>query len=125
MFSFKPDYERSKQRIEAFWERALLDRPVVQFGLAKPPEERVLLPVSHHANSAERWLDAEYQAGCCQQKQRLDHYRKENANEFACQDLCWRSWGCKDSSQGALFMFEDNGLCAIGGHKEDEKYHHP
>lgn len=62
MFELKPDYERSRQRIEAFWERELIDRPVVQFGLAKPPEERVPLPQSHHATSAERWLDAPYQA---------------------------------------------------------------
>jgi hypothetical protein len=62
MFELKPDYERSKQRIDAFWERELIDRPVVQFGLAKPPQERVPLPQSHHATSAERWLDAQYQA---------------------------------------------------------------
>jgi hypothetical protein len=62
MYEFKPDYERSKQRIDAFWEWELIDRPVVQFGLAKPPEERVSVPPSHHATCAERWLDAEYQA---------------------------------------------------------------
>jgi hypothetical protein len=62
MFAFKPDYEQSKQRIDAFWERALIDRPVVQFGLAKPVEEQVPLPPSHHATPAERWLDADYQA---------------------------------------------------------------
>lgn len=61
MFAFKPDYGRSKQRIHAFWERELLDRPVVQFGLAKPPEERVPLPISSHATPAERWLDTQYQ----------------------------------------------------------------
>ena len=62
MFELKPDYERSKERIDAFWERELIDRPVVQFGLAKPPEERVPLPQSQHATSAARWLDTEYQA---------------------------------------------------------------
>ena len=62
MFAFKPDYEESKRRIDAFWERELIDRPVVQFGLAKPREERVPLPTSNHATSAERWLDTEYQA---------------------------------------------------------------
>jgi len=62
MFEFKPDYEASKERIDAFWECELIDRPVVQFGLGKPPEERVPLPQSHHATSAERWLDSEYQA---------------------------------------------------------------
>ena len=62
MFAFKPDYEHTKQRIEAFWERELIDRPVVQFYVAKPPEEQVPLPVSHHASPADRWLDAHYQA---------------------------------------------------------------
>jgi len=61
MYELKPDYEPTKQRIEAFWERELLDRPVVQFGLAKPPEERVPLPASHHTDPAARWLDTEYQ----------------------------------------------------------------
>ena len=62
MFEFKPDYELSKKRIDAFWERELIDRPVVQFALAKPPEERVSLPPSSHSTSAERWLDVGYQA---------------------------------------------------------------
>ena len=61
MFAFKPDYEQTKQRIDAFWERELIDRPVVQFGLAKPPEERVPLPPSDHETPAQRWLDVEYQ----------------------------------------------------------------
>ncbi len=62
MFEFKPDYEESKQRIDAFWDRELIDRPVVQFLLPKPPEQWVPLPTSDHATSASRWLDAEYQA---------------------------------------------------------------
>jgi hypothetical protein len=62
MFEFKADYERSKERIDAFWERELIDRPVVQFGLARPPKEWVPLPLAHHASPAERWLDAGYQA---------------------------------------------------------------
>jgi hypothetical protein len=61
MLEFKPDYERSQKRIDAFWKRELLDRPAVQLSLPKPPEEQVPLPVSHHATPAERWLDTEYQ----------------------------------------------------------------
>jgi hypothetical protein len=61
MFAFKPDYERSRERIDAFWERELIDRPVVQFGLLKPAEERVPLPLSNHATPTDRWLDSEYQ----------------------------------------------------------------
>jgi len=62
MFEFKPDYEQTAERIAAFWERELIDRPVVQFSLLKPVEERVPLPVSQHATPAERWMDADYQA---------------------------------------------------------------
>ena len=62
VLDFKPDYAGSKQRIEAFWQRELIDRPVVQFWLEKPPEEQAPMPVSHHATPAERWLDAAYQA---------------------------------------------------------------
>ncbi len=62
MFALKPDYEQSKKRIDAFWERQLIDRPVVQFILAKPPAEQQPLPISHHTSPAERWMDAGYQA---------------------------------------------------------------
>ena len=62
MFELKPDYEQSKQRIDAFWERELIDRPVVQFTLPKPPGERVPLPPAGHATAKERWLDVDYQA---------------------------------------------------------------
>jgi len=61
MFAFKPDYEKTRQRMAAFWEREIIDRPVVQFYLPKPPAERMALPPSNHASSAERWLDTEYQ----------------------------------------------------------------
>ncbi len=62
MLSLKPDFEITQQRIEAFWECELLDRPVVQFGLARPPDDQMPLPESQHTSPRERWLDAEYQA---------------------------------------------------------------
>lgn len=62
MFEFKPDYEKTKQRIAAFWHRELIDRPVVQFTLSKSPEKQVTLPISQHNSPRERWMDAQYQA---------------------------------------------------------------
>ena len=62
MFKFKPDFETSLNRMEAFWEGELIDRPVVQFYLEKPHNQRVPLPPSRHATPAERWLDPQYQA---------------------------------------------------------------
>jgi hypothetical protein len=61
-FTFKPDYEQTRQRIEAFWNREPADRPVAVFHLAKPFEEQVLLPIPHHRDAQERWLDTQYQA---------------------------------------------------------------
>jgi hypothetical protein len=60
MFSLKPDYERTKARIEAFWHCELLDRPVVQFYLAKPPDERLPLPATAGMTSEQKWLDVQY-----------------------------------------------------------------
>jgi hypothetical protein len=61
MFSLKPEYETSYQRIEAFWHNDVLDRPVTMFQLYKPPEEQQPLPQSSHRTSVERWLDVEFQ----------------------------------------------------------------
>jgi hypothetical protein len=57
----KPDYEIVHKRMEAFWHCEMLDRPLAQFYLAKPSEEQVPWPLSHHTSSAERWLDTQYQ----------------------------------------------------------------
>jgi hypothetical protein len=62
MFQFKPDFEKTQQRIEAFWHCELIDRPVVQMGINKPVMEQVPLPPSHHLNARDRWMDAQYQA---------------------------------------------------------------
>ncbi|NLX42695.1 MAG: hypothetical protein GXY79_04360, partial [Chloroflexi bacterium] len=62
MFEFKPDWEDSARRIEAFWEREVLDRPVVQFALTRPIDEQVALPPSGHATLRDRWMDVAYQA---------------------------------------------------------------
>ena len=62
MFVFKPDFEQTYRRIEAFWHNDVLDRPVTMFQLYKTSEKQVPLPESAHLTSAERWQDAEYQA---------------------------------------------------------------
>jgi len=61
VFEYKPDYEETKKRIAAFWERELIDRPVVQFAVPKPVDEQAPLPESTHGTADERWLDVEYQ----------------------------------------------------------------
>jgi hypothetical protein len=62
MFDLKPDYELTKQRFNAFWRRELLDRPLVQFRLYKPINERCKLPGRKHSRNKASWESPELQA---------------------------------------------------------------
>ena len=61
MFELKPDFEEVLARYEAWWNAAVLDRPLVNVTCAKPMGERLAPPVSDHASLRDRWLDTEYQ----------------------------------------------------------------
>jgi hypothetical protein len=62
MFTLKPDYAEAQERIEAFWNCEVLDRPVVNMSILRPMAELVPLPSSHHPNPAARWTDPQYHA---------------------------------------------------------------
>jgi hypothetical protein len=61
MLEFKPDYNLTKARIDAFWRREVLDRPLTMFTIPKPSEEHVTPPASRHPDLASRWMDIAYQ----------------------------------------------------------------
>lgn len=56
----KPDYEKVRQRYEAFWHREIVDRPLVS--LPVPREDRQPVPEKEHATLEERWLDVEFRS---------------------------------------------------------------
>lgn len=58
MFEFKPDYEKCKRRIDAFWEREIVDRALVYVSCRKPDAPPA--PVANHASLAERWMDVDF-----------------------------------------------------------------
>jgi hypothetical protein len=62
MFDLKPDYEITKKRFDAFWNRELLDRPLVQFRLYKPINETHKLPVRKCVRNKDLCEDVEFQA---------------------------------------------------------------
>jgi hypothetical protein len=62
VIALKPDLEATTERMEAFWARDVLDRPLVMATVEKPADARVPLPARHHPDAAARWLDAGYQA---------------------------------------------------------------
>ncbi|HJP31567.1 MAG: hypothetical protein QF689_02225 [Candidatus Latescibacteria bacterium] len=60
MYELKPDFEQVLDRFEAWWQGEVLDRPLVSFSYARPPEQRVPAPVSTHASLHDRWLDVDF-----------------------------------------------------------------
>lgn len=63
-FELKPDFMQALARYEAWWECAVIDRPLVCVSFPKPASERRPLPVSRHGTLRERWMDADYVADC-------------------------------------------------------------
>lgn len=57
---YKPDYEKTHSRYEAFWERAIIDRPPVSLSLPKAAAVRPARPKPEYASNRERWLDIDY-----------------------------------------------------------------
>lgn len=58
----KPDLERCLDRVDAWWEQAIVDRPPVTItAAAATPAPDV---PAHHASLRDRWLDAEYAIDC-------------------------------------------------------------
>ncbi len=60
MFEMKPDCELVLDRFEAWWQCAVLDRPLVSITFPKPLSQRVPQPEKVHATARERWLDTEF-----------------------------------------------------------------
>lgn len=58
--SLKPDFDKSKERYDAFWEREIIDRPPINITL--PVENPAKVPVKHYKTLAEKWLDVDFRA---------------------------------------------------------------
>ncbi|MGH7145701.1 MAG: hypothetical protein ACREJ2_16450 [Planctomycetota bacterium] len=57
-FESKPDTNKAIQRMEAWWEGEILDRPPVQ--ITAPRKDRRPLPTQNHATLRERWMDVDF-----------------------------------------------------------------
>jgi len=56
---FKPAFSRTAERFEAWWHRAIVDRPPVTLHVTQDRVRRE--PCGNHTTIAEGWLDADYQ----------------------------------------------------------------
>ena len=59
-FELKPDYDICKKRIEAFWNRELIDRPPMNIVLGAPNRRPV--PKKTYDTYEEMWLDVDFRA---------------------------------------------------------------
>jgi hypothetical protein len=56
--TLKPDFARTVERFEAWWQRQIVDRPPVTLHVR--PNRQPAQPPSEHATQRERWLDVEH-----------------------------------------------------------------
>ncbi|MCC6734010.1 MAG: hypothetical protein IT394_12355, partial [Candidatus Omnitrophica bacterium] len=59
---YKPDAAKAFERLEAWWEGEILDRPAIQ--LFAPKENPAPLPRKNHASLREKWMDVDYTVEC-------------------------------------------------------------
>ncbi|MCC6728275.1 MAG: hypothetical protein IT208_02950 [Chthonomonadales bacterium] len=59
---YKPDAARAFERIAAWWEKGILDRPTLQ--VTAPAANPRPVPRKEHATLAERWMDVEHTVAC-------------------------------------------------------------
>ncbi len=59
-FEYKPNYEETKKRYQAFWEQEIIDRPPVNIVL--PVEEPEPVPEREYDSYREMWLDIDFRA---------------------------------------------------------------
>jgi len=61
---YKPDAARACERMAAWWEKEILDRPTIQVCAPKPKPKPG--PNKHHASLRDRWMDVDYTLECAQ-----------------------------------------------------------
>jgi hypothetical protein len=60
MFELKPDFEEVLNRYEAWWDCAIIDRPLVSMAFSKPERARLPFPRKDHVSIRDRWMDTEH-----------------------------------------------------------------
>jgi hypothetical protein len=60
--AYKPDIDRAMERMNAWWNRAILDRATIQVTAPKPGGKPA--PSKQHPTVRDRWLDVEHNVAC-------------------------------------------------------------
>lgn len=60
MFELKPDFDDVMKRYDAWWDCAIVDRPLVSMAFPVPASRRREAPAAAHATLRDRWMDTGY-----------------------------------------------------------------
>lgn len=60
MLAYKPDIDTVLDRYAAWWDCAVIDRPLVSLTYPRPSDQQVPWPPATHASLRERWMDTDY-----------------------------------------------------------------
>ena len=60
MFDLKPDFNTVLKRYDAWWNCAIIDRPLVSICFPRPQDQRVPVPRKSYASFQDRWFDTDY-----------------------------------------------------------------
>ena len=75
MFERKPEFEEVFNRYEAWWNRAIVDRPLVSMTFPRPKAEQRSPPLSGRRSVRERWLDTDYVVACAETRlHNIEHF---------------------------------------------------
>lgn len=75
MFELKPDFEEVRQRYEAWWDCAIVDRPLVSIYYPRPEEQQGRITKPKPSSLKASWLDVEYQVErACAEVSNLVYY---------------------------------------------------
>lgn len=60
MFELKPDFEIVLKRYDAWWNCAIIDRPLISICFEKPEHQQVPVPSKSHASHRDCWFDTDF-----------------------------------------------------------------
>jgi len=93
---WKPDFDMALKRFEAWWNRAILDRPPVT--IAVHSDRPVRWPEKSHATPRDRWIDVEHSVACTEASLEAGVFLAETFPRYEPAlgpELCATLFGCQ------------------------------
>src|SRR4026209_2432406 len=77
---YKPDAAAACERMAAWWEKEIIDRPAIQVTAPRP--RQITPPAKHHASLRARWMDVDYVLDCAEARIASTYWGAEQLPQF-------------------------------------------